>query len=71
MIGPHILVAPVVAENIQTVDFFVPLNTTWYELIGDSVMNNTNNVETIFTVDAPITTHLPIFMLEGFLKLLK
>ena len=65
MIGPHLLVAPVVAQNMSTVDFFIPLNTTWFELVGDSILNNSNNNETIFTVDAPITTHLPIYLLEG------
>ena len=65
MIGPHLLVAPVVATNVQTVDFFVPLNSTWFELVGDSVLNNSNSGETIFTVNAPITTHLPVFLLEG------
>ena len=65
MIGPHLLVAPVVATNVITVDLFVPINTKWYELDGDSILDNSNNNETIFTVGAPITTHLPIYLLEG------
>ena len=45
--------------------FFIPTNTKWYELTGNGIFDNTNNNETLFTVNAPITTHLPVYLLEG------
>ena len=45
--------------------FFIPTNTKWYELTRNGIFDNTNNNETLFTVNAPITTHLPVYLLEG------
>jgi len=66
LVGPSLMVAPVVKEGVDSVDVFFP-KATWYDFKDGEVMQKSHQDRQVITYPSPLNATVPMFIRGGYI----